>query len=268
MLHPSNYNKICKVFAQDSSNHQWTRSRLKKFKAVYTPHGRIKSNACKIVELPDDISTSSSDSLDSTNDSFSTTSSSSFTSLSAEVRQRQESFNVDSYTSCPTVYLNPFHKDNTHTAHFSRSYTREIDLDIDSGAVVSTYPFAEDLIDFNVNRRATIRTADGTKHLTLGSGTLVIEVTDDNLNKQILSIKDVHVAPFVKSLCSVRHLLNYVDDIKFNDMNIVINNVKYSFRWERYGYYWKVRVLSPTYYEDYGDVTSRTTSATPCFCYA
>ena len=181
--------------------------------------------------------------------------------------QRQEPFDDDSYISYPTICLNQLDKDNTHTTYFSENYIREIDLDIDSGAVVSTYPFVADLIDFNINRNATICTADGTKHVTLGSGTLMIEVTDENLNKHILSIRDVHVAHFVKSLCSVRHLLNYVNNIHFNDMTVVINNIKYHFRWERFGYYWKVRVLGPAYYEDYGDVTSRTTPETQCFCY-
>ena len=110
-------------------------------KVFFTEH---KANACKIVKLSNDVSATSRDDMDLANGSFSTTSSSSFPPVNADVLQRQEPFDDDSYIACPTICLD---KDNTHTAYFSESCTREIDLDIDSGAVVSTYPFVEDLFD-------------------------------------------------------------------------------------------------------------------------
>ena len=55
---------------------------------------------------------------------------------------------------------------------------RTIEIDLDSGATVFTYPFAQDLFNVDYNRRATLKTADGTSHITQGSGTLMLQVLD------------------------------------------------------------------------------------------
>ena len=140
-------------------------------------------------------------------------------------------------------------------------YARTIEIDLDSGATVFTYPYAQDLFNVDYNRRATLKTADGTAHVTQGSGTLLLQVLDSEGRQHVLTIHDVHIAPFLsESLCSIHHILKYVDNVDFKNCYVYNDGDKYPFRWVRSGYYWEVTVLQPTYYGKISRVLARESS--------